>query len=284
MKSSTDRLADASEKGLVNEVESYLDAGIDPDISGSDGVAPIVRATANGHSHIAKILLRKGAAVDTVHPASGKSALHLAAQSGQVVLAKVLLAGGAEIEKTDKDGATPLQLAAGGKSGDMVRALIAAGAHVDVVDAKNAHTVLHRAALSGNAEVVEKLLRVGADLEGRDRAGGTALHLAAKEGRLGLVRCLVRSGGDPGAVDMIGRNPLYIAAAQGHTKVRNARVCVDRHDAAIQRRCMYKSTVDTTTFEAFSLPYNSCWAVIVQSHSTMGKWGYHTSLASITSS
>ncbi|CAM9644944.1 unnamed protein product, partial [Laminaria digitata] len=66
-------------------------AGADPNAPGTDGLSPIVRAATCGHVHIVKILLRRGAAVDSVHPTSGRSALHLAAATGPVPLARLVL-------------------------------------------------------------------------------------------------------------------------------------------------------------------------------------------------
>ena len=129
-----------------------------------------------------------------------------------------VLSASAQVEKMDGSGSTPLQLAAGAKSGDMIRELVSAGARLDAADAKTGDGVLHLAALSGNPEVVERLLRAGADLEARNRARQTALHVAAREGRFGLVKCLVRAGSDVSVVDVIGRTPLYVAAANGHTQ------------------------------------------------------------------
>ena len=237
-------VSDALRAGRVEEIEAYLDAGGDPNNSAiADGVPPIVCAAACGHANVVKLLLKRGSAVDAVDPASGRTALHEAAATGQVSLAKICIGFSADIEKKvlrlgatmaeaesdeeEEDAKccagyyTPLQLAAGAKSGDMIRELIAAGARLDVAEASTGDAVMHRAAVSGSVEVVERLLKAGADLEASNARGERPLHLAAKnERRLEVVRCLVRLGADPSATDCARRTPLHVAAENGCSKVR----------------------------------------------------------------
>ena len=48
-------------------------------------------------------------------------------------------------------------------------------------------SALHRAAQSGDEAATRRLLRRGADANGRSSAGVLPLHVAAQEGRLGVV-------------------------------------------------------------------------------------------------
>lgn len=225
--SSTRRLADAVENGLLESTMAALTAGADPnDIASFEHAGlttpPLVRAVLRGHVNIVKVLLRNGAEVDALHPASGGTALHEAARLGQVPTAKLLLMAGAEVDKRDRQSMTALQAAASGggsKCGDMVRELITAGARVDTVELRTGNTLLHIGAKLGNCDVVERLLRCGADLVAKNFAGQAPLHLAASEGHSALVCNLVRAGADPNAVDIIGRSPLYLAAVRGQAKV-----------------------------------------------------------------
>ena len=75
-------------------------------------------------------LLAAGAAVDhTVK--DGRTPLINAAQRGCVAMVDRLLAAGASVDKTSKDGTTPLFIAAAYKHLAVVRQLLAAGAVVD---------------------------------------------------------------------------------------------------------------------------------------------------------
>ena len=69
--------------------------------------------------------------------------------------------------------------------------------------------------------VLQELLPVGADVDGRDGNGGSALWHAAGRGELGVVVHLVELGASPtrATPDNDGRTPLYTAARQGHLEV-----------------------------------------------------------------
>ncbi|HUR69557.1 MAG TPA: ankyrin repeat domain-containing protein [Candidatus Thermoplasmatota archaeon] len=83
-------------------------------------------------------------------------------------------------------------------------------------------TALHIAAAAHRVEVVDALLRLGADVRRRDRRGAQPLH-AASVGRPGagnwdppaqvatIVR-LIRAGADPNSSDKNGATPLHRAA------------------------------------------------------------------------
>lgn len=65
---------------------------------------------------IVKLLLDAGLPVDRPKPGDGFTALHLAAPSGNVEVARLLLAKGTEVNTPAQDGRTPLHFAAGGLS------------------------------------------------------------------------------------------------------------------------------------------------------------------------
>lgn len=224
---SSRRLAAAVEDGLADGVIAALAAGASPNDTATFEyagltTAPLIRAVLKGHVNIVKLLLRNGAMVDAVYPKTGGTALHEAARLGQVLGAKYLLTSGADVEKRDGQGHTPLLAAAAGvgsKCGDMVRELIAAGARVDTVEDKTRNSPLHVASDLGNNDVVERLLRGGADLAGKNAVGQIPLHLAAGKGHQEVVSQLLRAGAEPNVQDRIGRTPLYIAAVHGKASV-----------------------------------------------------------------
>ena len=58
-------------------------------------------------------------------------------------------------------------------------------------------TALERAASEGSVGAVRRLVRRGADVNGRrEEDGSTALHAAAQEGKLEAVKALVELGAD----------------------------------------------------------------------------------------
>ncbi|RDD35204.1 Ankyrin repeat domain protein [Wolbachia endosymbiont of Cylisticus convexus] len=81
----------------------------------------------------------------------------------------------------------------------------------------NNHIPLHFAALEGDLEVAEVLLKHGADVNVKSEQGYTPLHAAAWEGDLEVVKLLLKHEADVNARNLgLGENtPLHFAAWKG---------------------------------------------------------------------
>ena len=71
---------------------------------------------------------------------------------------------------------------------------------------------LHLAAHEGDAVAIRKLIREGADLEARDRAGRTPLHVAVFASKHEAVRTLAEAGADLDALEDSAYDVVTIAA------------------------------------------------------------------------
>ena len=71
---------------------------------------------------------------------------------------------------------------------------------------------LHRAAHEGAAIAIRELVRAGADLEARDRAGRTPLHVAVFASKHEAVRTLAEAGADLDALEDRAYDVVTIAA------------------------------------------------------------------------
>ena len=152
------------------------------------------------------ILLEHGAVVDatlkspTLHRAhtpgegslgEGATPLMRAAKNGDTGAMRVLLARGADLKRTQKNGTTALILAAGLGRGTgvfakdyateeqllaAVKLLVESGADVNAA-AENGQTALHAAAQASDG-IVQYLAGHGANLDAKDKQGRTALDVA----------------------------------------------------------------------------------------------------------
>lgn len=120
----------------------------------------------------------------------GRTALQLAAFDGHHEVVKLLLDRGANADHADVKGRTALMFASTGPHLDAVNLLIAAGADVNAVDSDEQFTALMFAAAEGQMEVVEALLRAGADPNRQDIDNDTATDFAAQNGHAEIVSLL----------------------------------------------------------------------------------------------
>jgi ankyrin repeat protein len=105
-----------------------------------------------------------------------------AAAFGHVQLVRVLLEGGAGVERTSDYQQTALHLAAFYGHLDVVRLLLDWGAKVDPLDKDN-YTSLHYAAMTGHLSVLKLLVDGGADVTLKNGRGQTASELSRSLGR-----------------------------------------------------------------------------------------------------
>lgn len=118
---------------------------------------------------------------------AGDSALHVAAAAYDTVLARTLLAGGADVRATNRRGAEPIHAAVTGVPGSrswaperqaaIIRCLVEAGADPDAT-ATGGVTPLLRAVRNRCSAAVRELLDLGADPTHHNDNGSTPLDLA----------------------------------------------------------------------------------------------------------
>jgi ankyrin repeat protein len=186
--------------------------------------APVADAARRGDMDAVRQLLRDGADVNAAQP-DGMSALHWAAERGDVQLAQMLLYAGASTETVTRIGEyTPLHIASRNGQTPVVDALLAAGADVAATTRPGGTTPLHLAATGGEPTVIAALLEAGADPNAREAEWQqTPLIFAAAANRVEAIDALIAGGADPNLagepVDLVGQAPLDRAASKRQEEV-----------------------------------------------------------------
>ena len=196
-------------------------------------------ASSNERVELAQLLVEHGADVTGQSGGCGWTPLHFVSFKGVTQLVQFLVEHGADVTAQDKNGTTPLHLAASSHI-EIARFLVQHGACVTAQD-KRGSTPLHNASYGGNMELVQFLVECGADVTAKDEKGQTLLHQAAQshKGNPDLARFLVEHGNDVTAQDENGTTPLHWASSNGH--VDFARFLVE-HGADVTAQDKDRST------------------------------------------
>lgn len=175
----------------------------------SSGKTFLMHWSAVGAPDQVEALLRQGADPNQVDR-DGDTALYYGLSRGNLNVVEVLLAHGANPNVAGTSG-VPLHVASDGGWADIVDRMLSRGANVDQ-RARGGTTAAMLAAGAGRDDILGLLATHGADLLASDDDGDTALFYAASRGRVGTVKFLLSMGVSanqaPGAS---GQTPLSIA-------------------------------------------------------------------------
>ncbi|CAM9383207.1 unnamed protein product [Pylaiella littoralis] len=153
-----------------------------------------------GHAAATRALLAAGADVSRRCSGSGMSALDLAARGGHVDIARTIIERGAAVDAAGVLGLAPLHIASKSNKGGVIDLLVEAGAQVGAKTKTSGDTPLHLAAVTSSLEAALVLLKHGASVSTLNNRGEAPLHAAAsKAGRIGtaeVVDILLRRGAD----------------------------------------------------------------------------------------
>ena len=141
-----------------------------------------------------------------------------ASSNGDLGKVKSLIEAEANINAKNKDGNTPLHLAAREGHENVVKLLVEAGVDIKAKD-KYGNTPLHFAAREGNENMAKLLVDAKAGVNKKNSIGDTPLHFAAGRGHEDVARFLVEAGADVKAKDSWGSTPLDAATRNGHGEV-----------------------------------------------------------------
>jgi ankyrin repeat protein len=162
---------------------------------------------------VTKSLLKSNAPTND-ETSKGFTPLHLAAKSGHLDIAKLLIEqGGADMDASGRNQLTPLHLASHYNRENVLIYLLEKGAPPRA-SADNGYTPLHIAAKKNHLNIAAGLLQYGADPNARSNQGFAPLHLASKEGHTDMVSMLLQHNADPDSSSDNGLTPMHLCSQE----------------------------------------------------------------------
>ena len=188
-------------------------------VSGKTQQAPIYHAVFGGHHQVVDRLLKAGADANLMTP-EHLSLLHLSVIRKDPQSAHQLVAAGADPNVVNLDGATPLMFAIMTTpiQPSMVRILVEAGTNVtQAMD--GGVTPLHYATAVRQYRAAEYLLKNNAVVDQVSRGAHTSLMQATLHNFSNMVNLLIRWGADPTHINDAGKTPRGIAKIKGFLSI-----------------------------------------------------------------
>lgn len=235
-----DEFVDAAGAGDARTVRRGLADEIDVEALSRDGFTALGVACFAGHTEIVRILLDHGA---SPNPASPQEQPCVSFREFRPCRRARTRVGSRWRPRAWPEVDPPLGFAA---NGEVAELLIQAGAEVNKGTGMNNDTPLHRAAAELRADVVEVLLKHGADASKGNQRGITALMRmwitesteflddpAEKTWR--TLRALLDAGADPNSQDIRGNTALHYLARNVHATAEMVHEIV-KHGANLQTK------------------------------------------------
>jgi len=224
----------------------------------SVNITPLILASQNGNFPIVQLLLQNNANVHTITFES-RNALYYAVTGGSVEIVKALLEHGAEINYRNETYGTPLFQAVKTGNLPMVQFLldreevnVNLGTSLEnktplMISVENEQFEITRALLrhpkieitntyiyqgipalhywaSHNTpiEIIEDLIKNGAEINKNIETVGTPLHVSAGKGNLDVVHALIGHNANVNVVNNYEKTPLLLATSEGFFKIVRA--------------------------------------------------------------
>jgi ankyrin repeat protein len=184
-----DEIHDAAAKGDLAGVQAEFDKDVDVNTKGgAAGVPPLLLAALNGQVEVAELLTANGADLGRTDK-SGNSPLHYAAHHSSKEIVILLITNSADVNAKDKGSETPLSMASNKETADLLR------------KHGGKYGTFIGAVAGGDIEAVKEFLAAGTDVNEKVQHGWTPLHEAAVFGHAEVAELLIANGADVNAWD-----------------------------------------------------------------------------------
>ena len=194
---------------------------------------PLIAALQRMKIEVAEYLLARGADVNAKET-SGATPLSYAITGGFTAMAKALIDRNADIDNPAMWNLSPLAFALEFGRKDIAEMLVDKGAAVPVEPGPESYRLFFSACSNGSVKLVDRMLEKGFTIGDNQYSRGLPL-LAAGGGSAAIVEKLIRLGFDMNRKNELGWAPLHAAAEKGHGPV--AAILLS-HGAAIDGRTL----------------------------------------------
>lgn len=203
----------AAANGFEDIIDRLVAAGANPNFKDRNGNNAFDYAAGRGLVETVQYLLERTHSKDDRHYIEYAQTIR-ATYAADVSLLPPGSSKLATVNRITPDGQAPLHIAAGNGSVDMIDALIKRGAEINLTNS-NQQTPLHWAAWNNQPGSAETLLQHGACVFQGEAAGNTPLMLAAQSNSKEVAKVLLDNGAEKDVVNKQGKTAAMQAEDRG---------------------------------------------------------------------
>ncbi|XP_052805997.1 uncharacterized protein LOC128235246 isoform X1 [Mya arenaria] len=198
--------------GNTSLVRLYLDNGVDVNHLNGKKDTALLWAARWGHNEAVHLLIDRGANTEVKND-KGSTALYWAIRYEFPKTVSILLEKGKANPNTERKLGlvAPIVIAAAYGNEEIMSILLQ---HPDInidVSIRGGEMAVHHAAMEGCGKILEMLINRGAKFDAQDETGDTPLLLAAKSGHYEIVQDLIRKGANVNHRNHEGHDAWYYA-------------------------------------------------------------------------
>lgn len=164
----------------------------------------------------------------------GKTPLHLAAEAGQADMVKLLLEKSADANATASKEMAAIHFAAKNNHVDVINVIGTFNTNIDV-PAEGGNTALHLSASLGNLDAVKALVSCGANINSLNAKNRTALHEVTENGFTDIVEYLLVEGASVDVVDKLGKTALLMAIRAENITITDMIIKAERYYEGVKQ-------------------------------------------------
>ncbi|NGX31129.1 MAG: Phosphocholine transferase AnkX [Chlamydiae bacterium] len=214
-KNNIDDWLQSAKVGNLHRILKYIELGIDVEVANETNQTAIHFAVEHENIEALKALLKVGANIEKTD-LKGNTPLIKAINTFQFghECIQILVNSKANLNITNKIGESLIYLAVKRGRTDMLKTLIKAGIDIEKTDFKGNTPLLEVIDdyhIPNRIELVQILIDAKANLNAANNEGNTSLHIAAKSGTFSLVKLLIQSKANINAKNKSSLTPLFLA-------------------------------------------------------------------------
>lgn len=193
----------------INTIQLLLSKGADFNFANKQGITPVMQSIIDNNLTIFDLFVKNGFDINSYTGLQNTTPLNLSILESNDLFFDYLISKGININKADKSGYTPIYIAIISGNINKVKYFIEHGIDINSKINSDNDTPITEACKLGKKEIVEYLVKKGADLNIKDQYGFTCIHDSIINYE--ILKILINAGANVNLRNAYFDTPLHLA-------------------------------------------------------------------------